>query len=142
MWIVVGMNRLRRAYLDLAPNLEAHFITSAHDDVAGFLQSYGGYGRPVRLGASPGAIVSSTGAIVGILDCVLFAIVVALFVNLAGAGSTIYIVAGVIAGLAAAVIVVGIVPYRQIAHITRYHQPRFPRHADTTEPDPAPDPES
>ncbi len=36
---VQGMNRIRNAYLDLAPELEPYFVTSRYDDDAGILQS-------------------------------------------------------------------------------------------------------
>ena len=36
---VVGMNRLRNAYLELHPELEPHFVTSPYDDLPGALQS-------------------------------------------------------------------------------------------------------
>src|SRR5438105_5143657 len=38
---VIGMNRLRHAYLELHPELEPHFITSQYDDLAGALQTIG-----------------------------------------------------------------------------------------------------
>src|SRR5438477_5189067 len=38
---VLGMNRLRNAYLDLHPELEPHFTTSPYDDLAGALQTLG-----------------------------------------------------------------------------------------------------
>jgi hypothetical protein len=38
---VVGMNRLRHAYLELHPELEPNFITSPHDDLPGALQTLG-----------------------------------------------------------------------------------------------------
>jgi hypothetical protein len=38
---VVGMNRLRHAYLELHPELEPSFITSPHDDLTGALQTLG-----------------------------------------------------------------------------------------------------
>lgn len=38
---VVGMNRLRHAYLELHPELEPVFITSPHDDLSGALQTLG-----------------------------------------------------------------------------------------------------
>jgi hypothetical protein len=38
---VIGMNRLRHAYLELHPELEPNFITSAHDDLPGALQTLG-----------------------------------------------------------------------------------------------------
>src|SRR5216684_8744203 len=38
---VVGMNRLRHAYLDLHPELEPNFITSPYDDLPGALLTLG-----------------------------------------------------------------------------------------------------
>lgn len=38
---VIGMNRLRHAYLELHPELEPNFITSPYDDLPGALQTLG-----------------------------------------------------------------------------------------------------
>src|SRR5213080_2281243 len=38
---VVGMNRLRHAYLELHPELAGHFVTSPYDDLRGALQTLG-----------------------------------------------------------------------------------------------------
>src|SRR6059058_104871 len=38
---VVGMNRLRHGYLELHPELEAHFTASPYDDLRGALQTLG-----------------------------------------------------------------------------------------------------
>jgi hypothetical protein len=38
---VIGMNRLRNAYLALHPELEPHFVTSPYDDLPGALQTLG-----------------------------------------------------------------------------------------------------
>ncbi|TMD27951.1 MAG: hypothetical protein E6I04_10185 [Chloroflexi bacterium] len=38
---VIGMNRLRHAYLGLHPELEPNFVTSPHDDLPGALQTLG-----------------------------------------------------------------------------------------------------
>jgi hypothetical protein len=38
---VVGMNRLRHAYLEMHPELEPIFITSSHDDLTGALKTLG-----------------------------------------------------------------------------------------------------
>jgi hypothetical protein len=38
---VIGMNRLRNAYLELYPELEPHFVTSQYDDMHGALQTLG-----------------------------------------------------------------------------------------------------
>jgi len=39
--LVAGMNRLRRGYLDLAPEAEPYFITGHHEDVPGLMRTYG-----------------------------------------------------------------------------------------------------
>ena len=126
-WLVVGMNRLRRAYFDIAPDLEQYFVTSGFDDVTGFLQSYSAFGRPVGMSITPGRVLSSSAAIVGILDCVLVGIIAALLVNLASDHAAVYVTAGVLAGVAAAVIVTGVVPYRAISQAMGAYEPRFPR---------------
>jgi hypothetical protein len=38
---VIGMNRLRSAYLELHPELEPHFVASPHEDLPGALQTLG-----------------------------------------------------------------------------------------------------
>lgn len=38
---VLGMNRVRNAYIDLHPELEPHFTTSPYDDLPGALQTLG-----------------------------------------------------------------------------------------------------
>src|SRR5712691_13134401 len=50
---VIGMNRLRRGYVDLHPELEQYFITSPHDDLYGALQTLGidAVSAPKRLGS-------------------------------------------------------------------------------------------
>lgn len=50
---VVAMNRIRRAYLDYAPDLEPYFTTGAHDDLPGVLLSLGiePAGPPSALGS-------------------------------------------------------------------------------------------
>jgi hypothetical protein len=37
---VVGMNRLRAAYVELDPGIERYLVTSAHDDDTGIWQTY------------------------------------------------------------------------------------------------------
>ena len=36
---VLGMNRLRRAYLDMHPELEPYFLTDSHDDLQGLMST-------------------------------------------------------------------------------------------------------
>jgi hypothetical protein len=46
-------------------------VTSAHDDVEGFLQNHTAYGRPMSMRVRPGGVLASVATIVGILICVL-----------------------------------------------------------------------
>lgn len=78
---VVGMNRLRNAYLQLHPELEPHFLTSSHDDLSGVMQTLGFEAGPTRpsellsivhgLQTLPGMltviVAAVTGAIVGLV---------------------------------------------------------------------------
>ena len=98
---VQGMNRIRHAYLELAPELEPYFVASRYDDDAGILQSTLAVRTPVSRAqpfiAIPGVVAmldsAVAGAIAGIaglgldlgiggalaVGAVVFAIVIALF---------------------------------------------------------------
>ena len=70
MW-VVAMNRLRHAYLELHPELEPNFTTSAHDDLAGVLQTLG----VEPLGASRiGSLFHSLVTLPGMLGTIVAAV--------------------------------------------------------------------
>jgi hypothetical protein len=80
---VIGMNRLRHAYLQMYPDLEPHFVTSQYDDMAGALQTLGvenvTYGStvgslwhliqtlPGMLGVIVGAVAGAIGALCAVL---------------------------------------------------------------------------
>lgn len=64
---VQGINRIRHAYLELAPVLEPYFVTGRYDDRAGLLQSAVTRARPTVV---PQQFVSSPG-VVAILDSVV-----------------------------------------------------------------------
>ena len=40
-WLLSGMNRVRHAYLEIAPGLEPYFVTGHHDDEQGLYETYG-----------------------------------------------------------------------------------------------------
>ena len=46
--LVFGMNRLRHAYLEIAPELEPYFVTSHYDDEEGVLETPTGRPRPAE----------------------------------------------------------------------------------------------
>jgi hypothetical protein len=94
--LVVGMNRLRRGYLDLAPELESYFITGHHDDWAGIMRTVGATGM-VRIPAAQ--YLSSTAMLVGIVDAVLVGALGGVACASLGAGLAVDIVAGTIGAL-------------------------------------------
>jgi len=122
---VVGMNRLRHAYLDLHPELEPYFITGHNDDLAGNLKPLGlaptnapllgtifhGF---ITLPGMLGVIVSSVGAAIAGLAASGF-----------GASANVVLLAGVL-GFAA---VLAVVLYTSSRSYRRYGpsiEPRFP----------------
>jgi hypothetical protein len=63
---VQGMNRIRNAYLQLAPELEPYFVTSRYDDDAGVLESIAHVGPTPRYQS----LVSAPG-VVAVIDSVV-----------------------------------------------------------------------
>lgn len=119
-WLVAGMNRLRHAYLELAPELDQIFVTGHHDDKAGIIQSYG---PAVRIRALD--YLSSTPMLVGTIDAVVVGALVGLLLDALGAEAPISIALGVLTTLAAvATLLAVIVKYgdRMWGAVT----PRFP----------------
>ena len=74
---VIGMNRIRAAYLELAPDLERFFVMSAHDDFPGI---------GVTMGVQPGGgrafwlvqMLAGTPTVVAILNAVLIGAILAI----------------------------------------------------------------
>lgn len=95
---VIGMNRIRHAYLDLQPELEPHFITSPFDDLDGALRTLGVEGVGGRRGLGsvfhilqtlPGmlmVIVAAVGGAVGGLVAVALGLSRPAALLIAGAG--------------------------------------------------------
>lgn len=116
-----GMNRLRNAYLDLAPELEPYFVTSKHDDAAGILLSSLGMRPPLPVFqlfvGIPGvvAVIDSVvaGAIAGIA---CFGLDAPLWLSLAGAA----------AGFGIALLVFAVTAERSVARYIDGTVVRFP----------------
>ncbi len=94
--LVVAMNRLRRGYLDLAPELEQYFSTGHSEDVGGIMQTYG---ARRRLPATQH--LSSIPMLVSVIVAVLIGALVGLIVDSFGAAVEAAVVIGIGAGLAA-----------------------------------------
>ncbi|HEX9412850.1 MAG TPA: hypothetical protein VF916_05055 [Ktedonobacterales bacterium] len=118
--LVLGMNRLRHAYLELAPELEPYFVTAHHDDEAGIMRSFGlGY----RFSFS--RILAGTPTLVGAINVVVTGVLAALIAAAFGAPDAANVAVGVVVALAAAV-GHGALAFSSITGTRRAHRPRFP----------------
>jgi hypothetical protein len=63
---VQGINRIRHAYLELAPELEPYFVTSTHDDAAGVVAS-----SPRSKPRSPFQAFVAAPGLIAVLDAVV-----------------------------------------------------------------------
>jgi hypothetical protein len=118
--LLLGMNRLRHAYLELAPELEPYFVTGSHDDAAGVVQSYS-----LGIRSSPNSFLSGTPNLVAAINCIVVGVLAALITQTLGAPDGVSVVVGVVAALAAAIGHVGWV-FRGITRARRTYRPRFP----------------
>ena len=94
--LVLAMNRLRHAYLRIAPALEPYFTTGHHDDEQGLAVSYLTGGRRLRRW---GQFLVNMPTIVATVDAALAAAIVVLVVRAAEAATTVAVVAGAVAFL-------------------------------------------
>jgi hypothetical protein len=120
-WLVVGMNRLRHAYMELAPELEPYLVTAHFDDEASILQSYG-YNVSIRLSR----FLAGTPNLVAAINSVVAGVFGALIATTLGAPDAIIIAVGIIVGLAA-VCGFALLAFRTVTAIRGSYRPRFPR---------------
>jgi hypothetical protein len=69
---VVGMNRLRHAYIDLHPELEPYFITGLYDDLPGALQTLG---YRIATGRRVGSVLHTVQTLPGMLSVIVASVV-------------------------------------------------------------------
>ncbi len=120
-WLMIGMNRLRHAYLELAPELEPYLVTEHHDDEVSVMLSYGLNAR-LRLSR----FLAGTPNLVAAINVVIIGVLAALIADTLGAPDAVDVAVGIIAALAAAA-GFGVLAFRTISAVRRAHQPRFPR---------------
>ncbi len=121
--LVVGMNRLRRGYLDIAPDLEPYFVTGAHDDAAGLARTVGLDGTFTR--AMPLQVLVSTPVVIGVLDAVIAGVLTGVAAQGAGLSTGPAVGAGVLGALVLLGLLV-LLPARQMRTWSRTYRPRFP----------------
>ena len=118
---VIGMNRIRAGYLEMAPDLERFFVMGTTDDIAGIGKTMGGLpNRPFFVD-----IFAATPTLVSVLNAVVAATIVALGAIQIGIEAGPAILAGVV------VAVIGFVAWSYMVrgHVMRLmesHDPRFP----------------
>src|SRR6266545_8005815 len=125
---VSGMNRIRRAYLEIAPELEPYFITGSHDDETGLVVTAAAVGRhAAAMPRSTSVLLGlvTTPVTVGVIDSVVGAVLVGVIAGRLGGSMVPSVGLGVAAFL---VIFAWMAAYYFRAYRTfrRANQPRFP----------------
>jgi hypothetical protein len=89
---VQGMNRLRRAYLELDPGIEPYLISGWTEDLAGVLLTYGSRLGP--RGSREGFMhaLVTTPSMIGFVDCAVAAVLVGLVIAQLGGGMALTVV--------------------------------------------------
>jgi hypothetical protein len=124
--LMLAMNRLRMAYLRIAPALEPYFSTSPHDDERGLTASYlMVQGRGLR---PWGHFLSNTATVIATVDAALAAAIAVLAVRKAGAATTVAVAVGAVAFLV--VWTALFLLQRQSLSALRRSKPRFPTPPD------------
>ncbi len=141
--LLIAMNRLRHAYLELAPELQPYFTAGQHDDVAGIMQSFG-FSAVVANAPDPQGrlatqsvqknstnpvtflrVLTTTPGLVGTINVVVFGVFAGLVADTLGVQTMVSVITGIVAAL-----VVGFFEARYSLKLTertiRLHHPRFP----------------
>ena len=122
-WLVIGMNRLRHAYVELVPGLERYLVTGYHDDEASLLQTYG-FGR--RIGATH--LFGGSPVIVGVVNAVISGVTAFIIANTLDTPDGLQVAAGVVVAVAVGVVLISVF-VRRLRRFRREFVPRFPRPA-------------
>ena len=121
--LVVGMNRLRAAYMDLDPGIEPYLVTSIYDDERGLSLTYSmGWPR-----STVSHVMASTSFFMIVFNSMVAGTLAALVASAAGASTTVVAVLGAAAGLAHLAVHLEI-GRRMFSHV--HPQSRFPSPPD------------
>jgi hypothetical protein len=122
---VLGMNRIRSAYLDLHPELEPHFITSPYDDLPGALGTLG-----IDVAAAPGlgSALHVFQTLPGMLSVIVAAVAGAIgaLIGLAFAIAPLGVIVAGVAAFGLAVAVMGLSGRRSVRRLDPSLESRFP----------------
>ena len=122
IWLILAMNRLRHAYLDLEPDLERYFTTGHHDDLPGILMSVG----PNRRVGGAGRMLSAIATMIAVLDCLLIGAIFTLLANIVVDDAVVATTIGIVATIPIVVYAMVLLPLRQIRRGIESLEVRFP----------------
>jgi hypothetical protein len=126
--LVLAMNRLRHAYLEIEPGLERYLTTGSHDDERGVIATYMyALGRPSRQWLWVHFLVN-TPTIVATVDAALAAAIVVLLLQAAEAPRAALVAGGAVAFLVVWGVLFGL--QLQTLRPLRDQTPRFPTPPD------------
>ncbi len=122
---VIGMNRIRAGYLEVAPDLERFFVMGTTDDE---------HGVSLTMAMQPNTpilvqMLASSPLLISVLNSVLVGAIVSLITLQMGGGSVLALVGGAVgfvAALAASLAYAG----REIGRMRAEHRPMFPTPVD------------
>jgi hypothetical protein len=119
-----GMNRIRHAYHEMVPGLEAYFITGKHDDVRGVFEVYS---VADEIGGPAGILHGFTTVIgmIGVICSTVAATLVGIVLLLIGTSGMVAGI-GALLGFAAAMLVNVRVMTRALTSFATSMNPRFP----------------
>jgi hypothetical protein len=123
---IAGMNRIRHAYLEIAPGLEPYFITSQYDDLPGVLSTYGEVAD--RAPSAPLGFLhglTTTDGMVSVITCVIGGVFGAVVALLIGAAPNVAIGVG-LGTFTALLLVMSAAGYRIFMGFSARLRPRFP----------------
>ncbi len=124
---VIGMNRIRAAYMRLAPDLETHFVMGTTDDEEGVRTTMALPPRPsfVLL------VIAATPFQVAVINAVLLATIFAVLAVQLGTSTVVALIVGA-AGLFIGTAAFMWYTSRRLGQMTRDYRPLFPRTPDAT----------
>jgi hypothetical protein len=123
---VIGMNLLRNAYLEAAPELRPYFITGWHDDEAGVMATFGARAGPGRFAHE----FVTTPGVLAVVDGALAAVLTGIVAARGGVDTSIAPVLAVAVGLLTVVLLAGY-QYRGAVRPRTTWSPRFPDESST-----------
>ncbi|MGH2474460.1 MAG: hypothetical protein ACRDIL_04285 [Candidatus Limnocylindrales bacterium] len=118
---VIGMNRLRHAYLEAAPDLRPYFVTGSSDDEAGIMTTFGAVPGP---GGFAHEFVTTPG-LVAVVDGVVAGALAAVIAMRSGADVSITLVGAVAIGLLT-IVLLAVHQYRRVVRPRSLLDARFP----------------